>query len=281
MSAPLRLMSLLEMLQISADAFGRTMYWLGMLRGSFSNAATRGLDPNTQKIGGVECEIYTDRIKELKVEVSKLSAYMAELEITRLIGLMERDECSLADFNVMVESIEKRLFDELGLRYSFALDAKEATLFESGSFGSSVATKFPILIDEISESYKCYALGRSTAAAFHAIRCLECGLAAMWRCLGIADPISGFERNWGNRMKKLVDQMEQKWPAKSGRMFGDAKFFDEAYASIAAMQNPYRNATMHFDAKYTLEEAWHIMELVKGFMQKISSRMDEDGLPLA
>ncbi len=47
------------------------------------------------------------------------------------------------------------------------------------------------------------------------------------------------------------------------------------------MQNPYRNATMHFDQNYTSEEALHIMEVVKGLMVRVSRRMDEDGLPLA
>ena len=64
-------------------------------------------------------------------------------------------------------------------------------------------------------------------------------------------------------------------------MTGDAKLFDEAFGMVAAMANPYRNATMHLDSVYTLEDAKHVVELVKGFMKKIASRMDENGLPLA
>jgi len=35
------------------------------------------------------------------------------------------------------------------------------------------------------------------------------------------------------------------------------------------MQNPWRNATMHLDQKFTDEEARHIFEIVKGFMRKL------------
>jgi hypothetical protein len=61
----------------------------------------------------------------------------------------------------------------------------------------------------------------------------------------------------------------------------DGQFFEEAYAALAAIQNPYRNATMHLDQKYTPEEARHVFEMVGGFMRKVSSRMDENGMPLA
>jgi hypothetical protein len=36
---------------------------------------------------------------------------------------------------------------------------------------------------------------------------------------------------------------------------------------------------MHLDVKYTAPEALHIFELVKGLMQKIASKMDENGNP--
>jgi hypothetical protein len=38
---------------------------------------------------------------------------------------------------------------------------------------------------------------------------------------------------------------------------------------------------MHVEKKYTKDEAEHIFVAVKGFMKKLASRCDEDGLPLA
>jgi hypothetical protein len=57
--------------------------------------------------------------------------------------------------------------------------------------------------------------------------------------------------------------------------------FATVHAALAAMQNPYRNATMHLDHKYTDEDARHIFEMVKGLMMKIAERCDEDGNPKA
>lgn len=47
------------------------------------------------------------------------------------------------------------------------------------------------------------------------------------------------------------------------------------------MQNPYRNSTMHLDSVYTEDDARMVFNLVRGLIQKIASRMDENGLPLA
>jgi hypothetical protein len=58
-------------------------------------------------------------------------------------------------------------------------------------------------------------------------------------------------------------------------------FFDNAYAALAAMQNPWRNATMHLDQKYTADEADHMFGAVRGFMKKVASRCDEQGQPVA
>jgi len=52
-------------------------------------------------------------------------------------------------------------------------------------------------------------------------------------------------------------------------MSGDAYIFAKLYGAIAAMQNPYRNETMHLDAKYTAPEALHIFRTSEGLMQKI------------
>ena len=282
MIAPYSIVSFLAMLQIHTHAFGRAMHSIGQLSGLAKGLSQAGnFDAKKHAVGGDDGKHISGIVRDLLVEAKNLDTPLAVITLERLVGLIESDDCTVDDLCVLTGEAERRLYDELSVRFVFSLDAKSADIFRSGSFGDDVAIKFPGVIGEISETYKCYAVGRGTAAAFHAIRCLESGFAAMWRCLGVADPISGFERNWKNRSEKIKDQVESKWPAKTGRMSGDAKFFDEAFGAVTAMQNPYRNATMHFDAKYTLEEAWHIMELVKGFMQKIASRMDENGLPLA
>jgi hypothetical protein len=79
----------------------------------------------------------------------------------------------------------------------------------------------------------------------------------------------------------IKKEIDKRWPTTSDKLAGDGRFFEEAYAALAAMQNPYRNATMHLDNKYTEEEAKHTIEMVRGFMVKLASRCDEDGAPKA
>lgn len=64
-------------------------------------------------------------------------------------------------------------------------------------------------------------------------------------------------------------------------MTGDGRYFEEAYGALSGIQNPWRNATMHLDQKYTTEEAQHVLDMVGGFMRKLASRCDEMGEPKA
>jgi len=121
---------------------------------------------------------------------------------------------------------------------------------------------------------------RSTASVFHAVRCLEAAIRAIYRCLGMPDPIRGADRNWGQILRKVNEQMDARWP-KATRIGGDGKRFEGFVAVLTSMQNPYRNATMHLDEKYTEGEAKHIFEMVAGLMRSVALRMDEEGLPLA
>jgi hypothetical protein len=82
--------------------------------------------------------------------------------------------------------------DELKSKTMLSLTYAEAQTFnEEKPFGENVSIKFPSLIYEINEGTKCLALGRSTASAFHSIRCLEGGIRAISRCLKIPDPTKG------------------------------------------------------------------------------------------
>jgi hypothetical protein len=82
-------------------------------------------------------------------------------------------------------------------------------------------------------------------------------------------------------LQTLKQKIDERWPGSSSRLNGDGEFFDNAYAALAAMQNPWRNATMHLDQKYNREDATNILHTVNSFMTRIGVRMDESGNPLA
>jgi len=193
------------------------------------------------------------------------------------------DALSLHRVKGLITAIQNCLKNESNLKIALILPPENEDLYEPRAplYGSDVFAKFPSVAPEIDEAAKCLALGRSTASAFHSIRCLEAGIRAISRCLGIPDPTKGADRNWGMVLKKIQAAVDTRWSNSSHRMHGDGEFMERAYAALAALKNPYRNTTMHLDATYTEEEAKHIREMVGGIMRMIASRMDEQGLPLA
>jgi hypothetical protein len=221
-------------------------------------------------------------LRDLHAEIAKLDLPSTLISLERLMTRMRPDIPQKSLYNSIVE-IRGRLFDDIGGSYLLALSARERGFYEPSEplFGLAVSGQFPTLQYEIDEAGKCLALERSTAAAFHGIRCMEGGIRGIARCLGIPDPTRASNRTWGKVLGSIKDAIDKKWPDKNARLSGDSEFFDDAYAALAAMQNPWRNSTMHLDQKYTQEEALHIFEVIKGFMKKVASRLDEDGKPLA
>lgn len=185
----------------------------------------------------------------------------------------------LALLNTISQVFQRESVGSVGL----ILGVRQLQLYEPEKplFGEQVQEKFPTLIYEIEEAGKCLALDRSTAAAFHSIRCLEVGITAISRCLSIPDPSKGAERNWKSLLNKVKAEIDRRWSTPASRFSGDGAAFEALYAVLVAMQNPYRNATMHFDQQYTKDDSAHIFAMVGGVMRKIASRMDEQGQPLA
>jgi len=113
------------------------------------------------------------------------------------------------------------------------------------------------------------------------MRLMEIAVRAVARCLAIPDPIQPGERSWGKVLENVRNGITAKWPTVAARAVGDGEIFDALYASLDAVKNPWRNATMHPANKYSPEEAEHIFAAVRGFMMKLASRCDENGDPKA
>lgn len=238
-----------------------------------------------------------DRLKRdistLRDELSSLGLRAASASARKLLETFDRAaqknemyHFTLDDTNLIeaaIKDIDSRARDELESEYVFFISAQKQELYkqESPLFGEAVARKFPSIAYEIEEAGKCLSLDRSTASAFHSIRALEAAIRALARCLAIPDPTKAADRSWFKSLGAISAEMQKRWPTTADRMNGDGRFFEEAHATLSAMQNPYRNSTMHLDQKYTEEEAEDIFNVIKAFMRKLASRLDEDGDPQA
>src|ERR1700678_3302462 len=112
-------------------------------------------------------------------------------------------------FNSLRGELEGRTF--LSLTY------QEAELFDAAEppFGAEVAAKYDNALYDMNEGAKCLALERSTASAYHVIRCLEAALRALSRCLGIPDPTRGQDRSWPHALRAIKSEVDSRWPPNS------------------------------------------------------------------
>ncbi|HWU54041.1 MAG TPA: hypothetical protein VN175_00980 [Rhizomicrobium sp.] len=269
------------MLKLDGLAFYKATVALGMSRARLGDYLARVPDARSKKT-------QTGKVREmlelLSAELKNLGLSQADKAVQRLLeetaaGQNIHDADSL---ETDLRHLELRIMDGLDETYLLALSASESALYEPPVpiMGSEFPSRFGAANNELNEAAKCLALGCDTASAFHSLRCLEAGMLALSRCLSIDDPAKGAERNWGSYLRRIKAEMDKRWPAAQ-RLHGDGEVFENVYAALAAMQNPWRNATMHLDQNYQRDDATHLFEVVKGFMKRLNGRMDENGLPKA
>ena len=214
-----------------------------------------------------ECEHFTGKIGPYEGEIAKFPPLAA------------------GRYRSYAIELQGRVRDDLSAKIVMTIPYGKAAFFDPANqpFGAKVGTQFPSAAFEIDEAAKCLALARPTAAVFHLMRTMECGLQAVRKSLGIPDPVKDAERNWGGILRKFKDEIDRRNAQKPQQwtLAGNKTFFEEIYVSIDAVRNVWRNATMHVESKYLIDEAEHIFNAVRGFMMKVSSRVDEQGQPLA
>lgn len=181
-----------------------------------------------------------------------------------------------------IGEIINRVKHEISSNLFLALPSESQKYYDPQEpFGKDVSLKFSSLIYDIDEAHKCYALERNTASVYHSVRCLEGGLKALYRCMGIPEPSKGSQKNWNFILEEIDKSIKVKWPSATDKMHDDYIVISGVYAALSAMKDPYRNPTMHLDSKYYSEDALRYLQMVKGFMCRVAERMDEQGLPKA
>jgi hypothetical protein len=157
--------------------------------------------------------------------------------------------------------------------------------FFGSQFGPEVASKFRTKGKfEIGEAGNCLALGRDTACAFHLMRAVEAGLQGLEKCLRLQPTTNKGDKTWGAVLGKIREELDRKddllWRHQWTSM-EDRKFFNDVHALLVLIKDAFRDPTMHLERVFTAREARHLFALVHGLMEKMASRLDEDGLPQA
>lgn len=224
-------------------------------------------------------------VEMIRSNLEQLDLRMAEKHAERILRDCAQPGYDGAYFSHAIQELSTRIKDEVELEFFLYLTPEEADFYKPSKplFGKQVQNQFPDASFEIDEAGKCLGLDRPTACVFHLMRVMEISLRAVYASMGLPAITKDWEKNWSKileRVKKDIDARKSATPPRWINT-GDKDFFEDAYASLDAVRVAWRNATMHVENKYSPEEARYLFTVVKGFMQKIASRMDESGSPLA
>jgi hypothetical protein len=278
---PGKLWSLWDMLELNAADFYEAVTRIQHARTSFEERP-KSDEPISDEL---VLSIMRARLDSLEKSLKVLNARVTSMAVAELRKSLDTFiEPTYADVAMGFKDVGDTLRRELTLAKVLVLEPKAQEFYAPQESLLGIDFELSFLQQgsyELDEAAKCFALGRPTASVFHCMRLLEVGIRAMARSLGISDPIHPAERNWAVILKTIKDGIEAKWSTTQSRSTGDGVIFESLYASLDAIKNPWRNAAMHVEGKYTDAEAEHILFVVKGFMKKLSDRMDEDGNPKA
>ena len=281
---PGRLWGLLEMQELLAIPFMGAVTELRTLI-----VLTQGIQDKSKQVGQDDREkIYASHIDRLIDALEKTWARSAMVSASRLKNRLTDTNITLTYNDVVsaLDDIESRFADHLSDIKLLILHPQEASLFEPAD--SLLATAnvpvdgfsraFPNASFEIEEAAKCIALGRHTAAVFHCMRAIEHGIKALAKSLDVPDPTKAAEKNWGIILKAVRDAIDQKWPKQSRLPNSTGAKLESLYATLDAIKNPWRNATMHVETIYAPHEALHIARCTGIFMLELMRHSDEDGV---
>lgn len=220
-------------------------------------------------------------------EISKIGARSALAAANRLRASVERQPiaATYGEVRTAMVDIESRFTDHLWDIKLFVLSQQESVLMQSVDGLLSVpdrpiegfSSAYPKASFEIEEASKCIALGRYTAAVFHCMRALECGIRALSALLEIEDATKPADKNWGKILEKVKDKINDKYP-RNTRTPGSVGYkLESLYATLDAVRSPWRNASMHVEATYAPHEALHIARCTGMFLVELSLLCDEEG----
>lgn len=231
-------------------------------------------------------DVVLRHLVDLIPELNKSSARLAVISAERLRATISADGgVTYRYLATQVNDIESRFADHLGDIKFFVINPGEVALMQPvdsllstpGRMATGFSLAFPNASFEVEEGAKCCALNRYTAAVFHGMRALEAGIRALCAFLEIPDATKPAEKNWAIILKSISAKIDEKWPRNTRLPNSMGSRIESLYATLDAVKNPWRNATMHVETIYAPHEALHILRCVGIFLLDLASHCDEEG----
>lgn len=234
--------------------------------------------------------VVANNLDQLAHAITKTGARSALVAAARFRSRLEGAENipSYADLSAAMTDIESRFVDHLSDIKLFVLQPFEAALMHPVDALLSTEERpirdfslaFPSASFELEEAAKCIALSRHTAAVFHSMRAMECGIKALCKYLKMPDATKPVEKNWGIILGKIKSKLDEQWPPSTRLPNTTGAGLESLYATLDAIKNPWRNATMHVETIYASHEALHIVRCVGHYLLELAAYCDEQGRDL-
>lgn len=174
------------------------------------------------------------------------------------------DMKTLSKFDRQLEILNDVILEEISSRDFLYVPHPMVSYYESNQFPREIIDRFNDSIYDMEEAGKCFALGRSTACAFHLLRVIEVGMKELKKFLKIKKNTP----TWDSAIKiveKHIKELDQKSDRKT-----IAKL-KEIVSRTYAIKDAWRNKTMHVETKYNPEEAREVFEASKNYMKVLYS----------
>lgn len=154
--------------------------------------------------------------------------------------------------------LEARLPDELAaIRLVTLAPPQWRHLVDPAPFGAKVENALPEAGYDIEEAALCLVFRRPTAAAFHCMRVVECGLAVLGASLGVDLP--GEDRHW----TRIMASLRSAAPADQAGML----------AALDQVRRCWRGARLVPVEKYTEAEAERLFRAARAFMGELAESL--------
>ncbi len=228
---PYRLVSLMELLKLNADAFRRVSTVLGQAWVLIN----RGGDINVNDAGTLG-----GALGDLKRECETLELSSPIAQIGRIRQWLDAGSNEMRFLAPMLVELQNRVIDELTTRFFLAVPLLKKGHYEQPEsiFGSEIVKAFPSAAEDIAETGKCFALSRYTACVFHLSRIVEAGLRVLTDTIGVK-----LKHDWGAQLKEIEKELENRYKSAGART-PDELFYSETASQISHIKNAWRNPTM-------------------------------------
>jgi hypothetical protein len=229
----------------------------------------------------VDRERLIANLKGVERECAKLGLDGADQRLGRIFTSLRTGPTPTYAFLVReLTTLHETIEDGIETEYFYHYPHHKGVLLlrVPGDWGKALAA-FPSAKNEIEAAVDCFAMEHNTVCVFHMMRAAEVGLRAIAREQKIKTVRSKTPIEWGtwNDVLRAVEQQLRRIRNATAGPKKDAAlaFYNGAMSDLRALQDLYRDRTMHLRESYDEGQAQSAMHRVRSLLHNLASRLNE------